>query len=100
MSDPHSRYSHIRTAIHHTPDGKKIPYRLRRFIPPQEDLGTLVDVEVRSGERLDTLSARVYGHSQLFWRVCDASMELEPDNAMRGPGHVQQVIALFTKSST
>jgi hypothetical protein len=31
------------------------------------------------GERLDNLAAKYLGDAELFWRLCDANVVLEPD---------------------
>ena len=58
---------------------RKIVYKRRRFIPPVEDTGTLVEHTVIQGERLDNIAARYMGDPTQFWRICDANLILKPD---------------------
>lgn len=58
---------------------RKITYKRRRFIPPLEDTGTLVEHIVTQGERLDNITARYMDDPTLFWRICDVNLVLEPD---------------------
>lgn len=58
---------------------RKIVYKRRRFIPPLEDTGILVEHTVTQDERLDNITARYMGDPTLFWRICDANLILKPD---------------------
>lgn len=83
MFETNSRYYKIKEAniTFKDSDGREhnIVYKRRRFIPPSEDTGTLIEHTVTQGERLDNITARYMGDPTQFWRVCDANLILEPD---------------------
>jgi len=83
MFDSTSRYYSIKTATISLPDGsggtREIRYVRRRFIPPADDLTTLVEHMVSQGERLDQVTARYLGDPTQFWRVCDANNVQQPE---------------------
>jgi hypothetical protein len=74
-----SRYYGIDTAEFETPDGKKIVYLRRRFIPPPERFALLQEHIVKQGERLDNITAQYMTDPEQFWRVCDANRAMRPD---------------------
>ena len=75
---PNSRYAGIATAIY-DPDGERpIIYLRRRFVPPPERLGLLVEHVLRQGERPGHIAAAEIGDPELFWRLCDANRALHP----------------------
>lgn len=82
MFAPGSRYQALPVARHTVsrPDGTvhEVRYVLRRFLPRVEDHTTLVEHTVAAGERLDILAARYVGDPTQFWRLCDASGALRP----------------------
>jgi hypothetical protein len=78
-----SRYELVATATHDTPDGRAIPYKRVRFIPPTA--GT-VPVLVQQGDRLDLIAWRVYGDPEQFWRLCDAAEGMRPEDLVAVPG--------------
>jgi hypothetical protein len=65
--------------------GRPIVYLRRRFVPPPEQTGTLREVFVRQGDRLDNLAAAHVGDPELFWRLCDATRVLLPEE-LESPG--------------
>jgi hypothetical protein len=72
--DPTSRYFTIEDAvITLPPNGRKILYKRRRFIPPSESITILHEISVTAGERLDTITARILGDPLQYWRICDAN---------------------------
>ena len=88
MFEPESRYSRIETAELELPDGRKVAFKRRRFLPHGTDLDLLVEVSVTEGDRLDLITARSLGDPQQFWRVADANdamnpTELTDDNGRR-----------------
>jgi hypothetical protein len=76
MFDPASRYYALENAEYRAPDGTRIVYKKRRFLPRKPAVG--VAVAVGAGERLDTISARTLGDPLLFWRIADANGRMNP----------------------
>ena len=80
--DPSSRYADVETATRTVTDAdgndRVLRYKLRRVIPPQDDLPTLAEHRVTEGDRLDNITARYAGDPTLFWRLCDANAVLRP----------------------
>jgi hypothetical protein len=74
-----SRYYGIETIKFESPDGKKIAYVRRRFVPPAERFELLQEHSVAEGERLDNITAHYLGDAEQFWRVCDANNAMRPD---------------------
>lgn len=74
-----SRYYGIETAEVETADGKKIVYLRRRFVPPPERFALLQEHPVKQGERLDNITAQYLTDPEQFWRICDASRAMRPD---------------------
>ncbi|MBL8416840.1 MAG: LysM domain-containing protein [Dechloromonas sp.] len=68
-----SRYSGIATAELTTPDGEKIVYLRRRFIPDPATLVPVGEVQVQGGDRLDRLAATNLGDPIQFWRIADGN---------------------------
>ena len=74
-----SRYYNIERVEHETPDGRKIVYLRRRFVPSPERFDLLQEHPVAEGERLDNITAQHLGDPEQFWRVCDANSAIRPD---------------------
>jgi hypothetical protein len=91
MFDSHSRYSTIETAEYISPEGKKIPYKLRRFLPRGEDHRLMVEVTVTEGDRLDLIASRTLGDPEHFWRICDANDAMNPFHLTGKVGRVLRV---------
>ena len=92
MFDPTSRYAKIATAKLTVTDrdgtSREIRYVRRRFVPPAEEMPTLVEHTVAQGERLDNITARYVGDPTQFRRVCDANNVLRPDDLTDEVGRV------------
>jgi hypothetical protein len=73
-----SRYYGIATKTLETPDGSKIVYLNRRFVPPPERFELLQEHVVTQSERLDNITAKYLGDPEQFWRVCDANGTVNP----------------------
>jgi hypothetical protein len=86
-----SRYAALETATAtvHQPDGteREVRYARRRLLPPVGRHTTLVEHTVAAGERLDLLAARYLGDPAQFWRLCDATGALRPEE-LEVPGVV------------
>ncbi len=91
MFEPTSRYAAIENAVLVSADGRGIPYKRRRFVPPAESLPLLVEVTVVQGDRLDLIAARTLGDPEQFWRVCDANSGMNPAELIAVPGRVLRV---------
>ncbi len=98
MFETNSRYYKIKEATITFMDSeggeRKIVYKRRRFIPPVEDTGTLVEHTVIQGERLDNITARYLGDPAQFWRVCDANLILKPDELTDETGRLIKIALL------
>jgi len=79
MFDVNSRYHEIPIAELITPEGRKIVYVRRRFIPPAPTSVALAEHSVTEGERLDNITARYIGDPEQFWRFCDANNAMKPE---------------------
>lgn len=88
---PNSRYYGVPIATHTGPDGRPIPYVLRRVVPAPAQHETLREHLVQAGERADTIAAAELGDPELAWRLADAAgaMRLEeverPGQSVRVP---------------
>jgi hypothetical protein len=91
MFDSHSRYSTIETAEYITPDGRKISYKRRRFLPNGETHRLMVEVTVTEGDRLDLIAARTLRDPEHFWRICDASEVMNPFHLTKEVGRILRV---------
>jgi hypothetical protein len=88
--EPTSRYYDIETAALTIRDAAGEPrvvrYVRRRFISGAPSNATLLSHAVVQGERLDHLAARYLGDATQFWRICDASNVLRPEELVEEPG--------------
>lgn len=91
MFEQTSRYNNLETATLTTPDGRKVNYKRRRFLPRGEAMPLLVEVTVTQGDRLDLITARVLGDPEQFWRVCDANNAMNPADLTDEPGRTLRV---------
>jgi len=91
MFDSHSRYSAIETADYVSPEGKKIRYKRRRFLPKGDGLPLLMEVTVAQGDRLDLIAARTLEDPEHFWRICDANDSMNPFHLIEGAGRILRV---------
>ena len=78
MFKPTSRYYSLKTTTFTTPEGWRVHYKTRRFLPQVKDLQYLMDVPVQPGDRLDLITARTLGAPDLFWRLCDSNNAMDP----------------------
>ena len=74
-----SRYHGIQTAKWNRSDGLEIVYLLRRFLPNPSSMDVLSEHEVTEGDRLDNITARYLVDPEQFWRICDASNAMNPE---------------------
>ena len=88
---PNSRYYGLASAQFVQPDGTRIAYVRRRFVPAPETLVLLQEHSLVAGERLDQLAARYLGDPQLFWRICDANRAMRPDELIEVAGRFLRI---------
>lgn len=72
-----SRYEKVDSNQITAPDGRVIVYKKIRFIP---DTPGIASYTVMQGERLDQIANRAFRDPQRFWRICDASYAMWPDD--------------------
>jgi hypothetical protein len=76
---PTSRYYGLATARWTRPDGLEVMYVRRRFIPAPDGFATVREHVVSEGDRLDNLAAKYLGDPEQYWRLCDGSGAMRPD---------------------
>lgn len=82
---PNSRYNGVPTAELSSPDGEKIVYLRRRFVPDPATLVPVGEVQVQGGDRLDRLAATNLGDPIQYWRIADGNGAQVPSELER-PG--------------
>jgi hypothetical protein len=83
---PTSRYHDVEVATLELPDGRRVAYLRRRFVPPAEAFAPLRDHVVRDGDRLDQVAALHLGDPEQFWRIADANGAIVPEQLTAEPG--------------
>jgi len=86
MFEPTSRYYQVEDSSIETKDRAKVAYKKRRFLPDGSKMTLLQDLKVNDDDRLDTISARVVGDPEQFWRICDANNAMHPLELTSEPG--------------
>ncbi|MGD2114782.1 MAG: hypothetical protein PVG07_07010 [Acidobacteriota bacterium] len=86
MFEPDSRYADLETARTQTPDGRRIAYKRRRFLPRGDAMAVLMEVAPEAGERLDAIAHRTLGDPGQWWRIADANDALNPRDLTTGDG--------------
>lgn len=76
---PNSRYYGLPTRTFVTADGHMVPYVSRRFVPSADRFALLKEHVVAQGDRLDNIAAKYFGDPEQYWRLCDASNAIRPD---------------------
>ena len=82
---PNSRYSGASIIQYLAPDGRLISYVARRVVPAPERFTPLARHRLDESVRIDLISERYYGDSELYWRICDANLVFWPPNATLPP---------------
>jgi hypothetical protein len=82
-----SRYANVGQAIWIAPDGRSVPYLLRRLLPTRGTMAGLRVHHVRPGERVDTIAAAELGDPELSWLLADGNMAMRPSE-LEQPGRV------------
>ena len=83
---PGSRYHDVEVATLELPDGRRIAYVRRRFVPPASSFALLREHVVGPDERLDTIAALHLGDPEQFWRIADANGAIAPEQLTDQPG--------------
>lgn len=91
MFERSSRYYALETAEYTLPDGRRVAYKRRRFLPQGAALPLLVEVTVRPGDRLDLIAASTLGDPEAFWRIADANDAIRPEELTAEPGRILRV---------
>ena len=91
MFEHTSRYAPIETAQYEIPDGRKISYKRRRFLPSGKDMPLLQEVMVLEGDRLDLITYKGLGDPEQFWQVCDANDAMNPEDLTTEVGRVLRI---------
>ena len=81
-----SRYYSIKTDELELPNGRRIVFLRRRFVPSQERFALLLEHTVTEGDRLDNITFKYLGDPEQYWRVCDANGVMRPDELTETPG--------------
>jgi DNA polymerase elongation subunit (family B) len=82
MFDPNSRYYALETAEYTSTNGRKIAYKRRRFLPQGETLPLSSEIAVTRDERLDLITAKLFGEAEQFWQICDANNAMKPEDLL------------------
>lgn len=81
MSDgkfgPQSRYAQTPVASRTGADGQETRYLRRRFLPHPKAL-PLGQHTVAQDDRLDAIAAATLGDAQLWWRIADSHLTIDP----------------------
>lgn len=77
---PSSRYSPLEVAETTLPDGSRLSYLRRRFVPDPSRFATFTQHTVAQGDRLDRVTYQYLGDPQQYWRIADANGVLHPDD--------------------
>jgi hypothetical protein len=88
---PNSRYYSTPTGKLVAPDGTKIVYLRRRFVPQPESFVTVLEHVVIEGERLDNITAQYIDDPEQFWRLCDANNAMRPAELTDIPGRTIRI---------
>jgi hypothetical protein len=91
MFEPTSRYALIENTIYETADGRRITYKLRRFLPQGITMPLLVEVTTGVDDRLDLIAARMLGDAEHFWQVCDANNAMNPFDLTSEAGRLLRI---------
>lgn len=78
---PNSRCADVAMLEYTSADGTVIRYLERRFLVDPDTLPELGTHEVREGDRLDLLAAKLLGDPELAWRIGDSNRVMHPADA-------------------
>ena len=80
---PNSRYNGVATAEMAGPDGEKIVYLRRRFVPDPSTLVPVGEVQVQGGDRLDRLAGTNLGDPIQYWRIAHINRGMVTSHQLR-----------------
>jgi hypothetical protein len=80
-----SRYFNLETSELVTPEGRKLVYVKRRFLPAKAEAVPLAGHFVGAGDRLDNITARYLRDPEQFWRIADANDATRPEELTQEP---------------
>lgn len=83
---PSSRYHDLPLATTTDREGNPVRYLRRRFLPDPDTLVQVGEHQVEPTDRLDLVAAAAFSDPELFWRICDANLCLDPDELIARPG--------------
>ncbi len=72
-----SRYANVGQGVWVAPDGRQVPYLLRRLLPAAGTLPTASVYTVGLGQRVDNIAAAQLGDATLSW-LADANLAVRP----------------------
>lgn len=84
---PGSRYNGLGTLRLEQADGTSVVYVKRRFIPQPGNYTVVSIHRVIERDRLDNIAFRYLGDPELFWRIADANVVLDPGTLTDTPGN-------------
>jgi len=73
-----SRYATVGQSVWIAPDGRQVPYLMRRLLPAADTLPTASYYTVQPGQRVDNVAAATLGDATLSWLLADANLALRP----------------------
>lgn len=77
---PQSRYNGVPLAVlQRRPDGPRVVYVRRRFIPAPGTLTIAARHVVSARDRPDLLGAKYLGDALLYWHIADANAVVDPN---------------------
>jgi hypothetical protein len=91
MFEHTSRYYNLDTQEYQTATGRKIAYKLRRFLPPGQAMPLLQEFTVLEGDRLDLVTYNTLGDPLQFWQVCDANNTMNPEELTAEIGRIIRI---------
>ena len=83
-----SRYTNVGQAVWTAPDGRPVPYLLRRLLPAPGAMATAGLHKVQPGERIDTIANSALGDPTLSWQLADANLAMRPTRLTQQPGRL------------
>jgi hypothetical protein len=73
-----SRYANVGQGVWVAPNGRQVPYLLRRLLPAAGTLPTASIYTVGLGQRIDNIAAAQLGDATLSWLLADANLAVRP----------------------
>lgn len=85
-----SRYANVGQSVWTAPDGRQVPYLMRRLLPAAGTLPTASPYTVQLGQRVDNIAATTLGDATLSWLLADANLAMRPTE-LAVPGSTIQI---------